>query len=116
VGLAGRDDRDMIVLLSFGSGDVLFTFTPLPTTRGVGLAKVSREVELVISEWSLPDSLAQAQTCDFSHASQECCVNVLCEIWQAHISSTPSGKPGPTIYCYRTIASGFSVSLECQVY
>jgi hypothetical protein len=77
---------------------------------------------------------------DFSLGTQERFVNVLCDVWQAHFSSTPTGTLRPTNYFFpRTLTRPlswkttrvihgkttlghncvlkvFSVSLECQVY
>jgi hypothetical protein len=55
----------------------------LPTARGIGLARISGEVESTLKE------LCRGMNArDSSHASQECLVNVLCDVWQAHFGST----------------------------
>jgi hypothetical protein len=55
----------------------------LPTARGIDLVKISGEVDSIFKE------LCRGLNAhDFSHATQERFVNVLCDVWQAHFGST----------------------------
>jgi hypothetical protein len=55
----------------------------LPTARGIGLARISGDVESIFKE------LCRGLNArDSTHATQERLVNVLCDVWQAHFGST----------------------------
>jgi hypothetical protein len=51
----------------------------LPTARGIGLARISGDVESIFK--GLCRGLNSLNARDFSHASQERFVNVLCGVW-----------------------------------
>jgi hypothetical protein len=77
----------------------------LLASRGIGLARIPGEVESVFKEHHRG---LNHDARDFSHASSERFVNVLCDVWQADFSSTPTGTLRPTSYFFpRTLTRPF---------